>query len=420
MSLARQWFYLFVFVGMLRAYPARAADSPQQADLIQALLARIDTLEKRVAELERKGAPPAVAAAPAPAPEAQARAKAMTEGLPGEAHGLPGAPSLKLGGFGDINFASTDQRGARQGFFQGQFTLHISSALSPRVNYFGEVTLSARSDAGTGSPPATGFNAEVERSIIRFEQSDYLKFSGGRYHTPINWWNTAFHHGQWLQTTISRPEMTQFGGRFIPVHFLGGLVEGAFPAGGLNLNYNVGLGNGRGSVISRGGDDGDNNFHRAWLVNLFAKPDRLFGMQVGGSVYRDKVAVAGGREFREWITSAHVVWQKEDPEIIAEFANVHHEEIGRPGTFNSQAWYVQAAYRLPWFEKLWKPYYRFEYIHIPRGDTVFRGVPNLVGSTAGIRYDIAAFAALKLEYRNQRRPGIPRVNGAFLQTSFTF
>jgi hypothetical protein len=37
-----------------------------------------------------------------------------------------------------------------------------------------------------------------------------------------------------------------------------------------------------------------------------------------------------------------------------------------------------------------------------------------------MRYDISSFAAIKLEYRNIGRPGQPRVNGAFAQTSFTF
>jgi hypothetical protein len=90
--------------------------------------------------------------------------------------------------------------------------------------------------------------------ILRFDRSDTLKLSVGRYHTPINFWNTAFHHGQWLQTTVTRPEMIQFGGKLLPVHFVGGLMEGAVPAGGLDLHYQVGVGNGRSSVISRGGD----------------------------------------------------------------------------------------------------------------------------------------------------------------------
>ncbi len=84
--------------------------------------------------------------------------------------------------------------------------------MSPRVTYFGELSFTARTDAGLGLPPAPGFNVEVERSLIRFDQSDYFKISFGRYHTPINYWNDTFHHGSWLQTSVSRPEMTQFGG----------------------------------------------------------------------------------------------------------------------------------------------------------------------------------------------------------------
>jgi hypothetical protein len=44
---------------------------------------------------------------------------------------------------------------------------------------FGEITLTARSDAGTGSPPAASFNAEVERIIIRYDANDYFKVSFG-------------------------------------------------------------------------------------------------------------------------------------------------------------------------------------------------------------------------------------------------
>ena len=168
-------------------------------------------------------------------------------------------PSFHLSGFGDINFAAQKRSEGARGFTEGQFVLHFVSALSPRVNVFGELSFSPRADAGSGTPPATGFNAEVERAIIRFDQSDQFKVSFGRYHTPINWWNTAFHHGQWLQTTISRPEMIQFGGRLLPVHFVGALMEGSIPASGWNVGYQAGVGNGRGDVISRPGDAGDNN-----------------------------------------------------------------------------------------------------------------------------------------------------------------
>src|SRR5258708_25709178 len=175
-----------------------------QAELIQALLARIDKLEKRVTELESKTAPAAVAE------------QAPIMALPHEHEAPPGpsgTPNLRIAGFSDINFAATDQRGAKSGFNEGQFILHLSSALSSKVAYFGELSLTARADAGMGSPAATGFNVEVERGIIRYDQSDKLKLSFGPYHTPINYWNTTYHHSSLLQTTAPPPPMTQFGRR---------------------------------------------------------------------------------------------------------------------------------------------------------------------------------------------------------------
>jgi hypothetical protein len=422
-------FSLLLSQNMVRAQATNANDP---AELVRALLVRVDQLEKRVAELEGRSPSPAVSAPAAvqPVPEAVVaptapEPTAQRVALGPDVHaGHTASPEMNaathIAGFSDIDFGATDLHGAHSGFNEGQFVLHLNSALSSKVTFFGELSLSARSDAGTGTPAATGFNVEVERSIIRFEQNDYFKVSFGRYHTPINYWNMTFHHGQWLQTTVSRPEMVQFGGSFLPIHFVGALVEGAVPAGGLNLNYNFGLGNGRSSVISKAGDWGDINNNRAWLATVFSRPDRLYGLQVGASVYRDLITPIGGLAFREWIQSAHIVWAKENPELIAEFANVSHQEVGTTQQSNSQAWYVQTGYRLPGVARLWKPYYRFEYIHIPGSDHLFRLIPSLAGSTVGVRYDISSFAALKFEYRNIRRPGEPRIDGAFAQTSFTF
>jgi hypothetical protein len=415
---------------------AQAAD-PAAQDLIQRLMARIDSLERRVAELERERGQPAAAATPAPAagpgPATVAgphdHDQAAAQQIENQETGLP---TLKINGFGDVDFSASNLRGANggfepatllgahSGFVLGQTTLHLISALSPKVSFFSEITFTARSDAGVGTPPPPGFNPEVERLIVRYDASDFFKVSFGRYHTPINYWNTAFHHGQWLQTTISRPEMTQFGGGFIPVHFIGSLVEGALPAGGLNLNYNFGLGNGRGEVIGRGGDAGDINNNRAWLVNMFVRPSLPYGLQIGGSVYRDLVNPLNVPGAREWIQSGHIVWLKETPELIAEFANITHQPLQGGPALNSQAWYVQAAYRLPWFERVLKPYSRVEQIHVPRADLVFRPVPTFTASTSGIRYDFATFAAFKLEYRYYWRRDLLPIRGIFAQTSFTF
>jgi len=416
---------------------------PDQTEQVRVLLERVGQLEKRVAELEAKqGVSPTPILTAAERTPVQKSESQGTTASPGTAHDQMAQeqavaqqaevhyPSLQVRGFADIDFSATDQKGTTSGFNLGQLDLHLASPLSRKISYFGEMTFNAH---------ANGYTVEVERSIIRYDYNDYFKLSFGRYHTPIGYWNTAFHHGAWLQTTIDRPEIVRVGGTFIPVHFVGFLAEGNIPSGGAGLSYSFGLGNGRGEIISRPGDAGDINNNRAWVANIFARPAKLYGLQLGASVYRDKItcqnnpivpAVPGcrltnGNDYREWITAAHVVWTKGAPEFLAEFANVNHHQVLTNLVSNSQGLYVQLGYRLPWSEKTLKPYYRFEYLHTPQSEAVLSNL-DLVESIAGLRYDISSYAAFKGEYRHASRDILKTptfngiVNGLFLQTSFTF
>lgn len=420
-------FCVLAMGGYLFAQAASSSSDPANGDVsVQVLLERIQQLEKRISDLEarEKGKE---AAAPTVPPESAAVSQApVTTEVPGppppgeHEHPTPSIvrdaeehyPSLQIRGFGDVDFSASDQKGSVSGFNLGQFVLHLASPLSRKVTYFGEVSFTAQPSA---------YDVQVERTIIRYDYNDFFKISFGKYHTPIGYWNTAFHHGAWLQTTISRPQMVQFGGTFIPVHFVGLLAEGNIPSGGLGLGYNVGIGNGRSSILSKSGDNGDINDNRAWVATVFARPSRFYGLQFGGSVYRDKLTPKAGQNFDETIASAHLVWTKEHPEFLSEFANVHHRDVLTGRTFNSQAFYIQLAYRFPWQQNKWKPYYRFEYIHKPESDPLYSVVSDLVGSTVGVRYDITNFAAFKGEYRSSRvGVGEPRSDAAFFQTAFTF
>lgn len=433
---------LFVLMFLLPCLGrAQNADAPEQAEQIKALLARVELLEKEVATLKANQvamatpAPPvpapAMAAPPsppaAPAPEVAPVSKAVVQGQEHEQQMAQQTvremevhyPSLQFQGFGDVDFAATDQKNpaSNSGFYLGQLDFHIASALSRKVSYFTEITLNAH---------PTDYTVEVERSFIRYDYDDYFKMSFGRFHTPISYWNTAYHHGAWLFTTVDRPFQVKIGGNFTPLHFVGALAEGNIPSGGLGLAYNIGIGNGRGEVISRPGDAGDINNNRSWVVKVFSRPTKFYGLEAGGSYYHDKISLPTGPQYREWIANAYVVWTKGAPEFLAEVFNVHHSNIATGAFANSDAMYAQFAYRLPWFEQSLKPYYRFEYTHMPLSEQVFTYQPQ-VESIVGLRYDISTFAAFKAEYRYYAshpmqgpNPAMPAINGVWFQTAFTF
>jgi hypothetical protein len=417
--------FFLTFSAALWAQNPTTDAAAEQAQAIRSLLERVNALEKKVQDLEQQNGqlkasavtqststPQPAGPAPAAPPPNEVAQTLNTQPEVNETY-----PNLKIRGFANVDYTGADTKSQPTGFTMGQFVMHFSSALSKKTSFFGELSF-------TATP--TNYSADVERAIIRYDANDYFKASFGRYHTPVNYWNTAFHHGAWLQTTISRPEMIRFGGRFLPVHFVGALLEGVIPSGPVGLNYNFGVGNGRQTILqlSRDGDAGDVNSNRAVVASIFARPARFYGLQIGGSVYQDKVSpdvgVANQTQYKEWIASGHIAYEKESPEVLIEFANVHHRNYLTGQTWDSQGAYAQFAYRLQGAARKFKPYYRYEYIHTPIGEPILL-TPNLkAGHTLGTRFDITDFAAFKVEYRNWHRTDIDKFQGFYAQTAFTF
>ncbi|PYV79508.1 MAG: hypothetical protein DMG93_20715, partial [Acidobacteria bacterium] len=149
---------------------------------VQALLERIQQLEKRISDLEarennRENNKQATlqprAAPPGEVTQAQPPPPVPPSPAGGEHDHLSNAtvvreaeehyPSLQIRGFGDVDFSASDQKDSVSGFNLGQFVLHFASPLSRKVSYFGEVSFTAQ--------PAS-YELQVERSIIRYDYND--------------------------------------------------------------------------------------------------------------------------------------------------------------------------------------------------------------------------------------------------------
>jgi hypothetical protein len=75
---------------------------------------------------------------------------------------------------------------------------------------------------------------EIERAQLGYEMADNTVVWVGRFHQPSSVWNVFFHHGQFLQTSITRPAMEEWEDEhgFLPHHIVGGLVESFIPTSG--------------------------------------------------------------------------------------------------------------------------------------------------------------------------------------------
>jgi hypothetical protein len=308
--------------------------------------------------------------------------------------------------FGDVVYVARSAA-SNDGFLVGQMVAHGNGRLSTRLTLFGELSASARPDS---------YAFEVERAILRYDFIDEFKLSVGRYHTPVSYWNTAYHHGLWLQTSIARPEIIKVGSRFLPVHFVGVMAEGMLSATAVSLSYEAGIGNGRGANIARAGDAGDLNRSRAAVVAARVRPGH-FGLQLGGSVYFDRVSVALS-SFNERIASAHAVLDHGSLEAGLEYANVRHESRATSDEHSSEGWYAHAGYRLPGALSKWKPYARVERLDSNLADPVFTTVEDYRAIIGGLRFDFEGLAALKGEYRRERFGPGSDVNGLYFQVAF--
>ena len=326
----------------------------------------------------------------------------------------PAEAQIRVGGFTDVFFYASDDstRESRTGFDIGQFILHLNSNLSARSSVFAELTFSPRGD---------GWATEVERVSVKFEYSDALKPSAGKYHTPISWWNVAFHHGLWLQTSFDRPAAIRFGSRFVPVHLLGAMVEGSIFPSAWSVDYGAGLGNGRANNIAEAGDGGDADNSRAWVAHAGLRHDAFYDLQVGGAVYGDRFGNTTGNRTQEYIASAFIVLARETPELISEYFYVNHEDRATNVTNTHHSYYVQLAYRLPFADQAFKPYGRAESIDVEESDPAFVGLESDQRRyLAGLRIDFPATVALKLEGQRLREGNREYYNQFFGALSMAF
>ena len=385
---------------------------PQPVDdreVIRQLLVRITVLEKRVNELEAKQGP-AAAAPPATGVEAAAPKPA-----PQEEHAdmSQGGPTLRIRGFGDVGLRGSNLRGDTTSFALGQLDLFVTSRLSDRVSFLSEIVF----ESGDNN----AFGVDVERLLLQFAPSDYFNLGIGRYHTGIGYYNTAYHHGTWFQTTTGRPFIFQFedDGGILPVHNVGVTATGRIPSRGLGLHYIAEVGNGR---TSRSPLDEavqnviDENNGKAVNLGLFARPDQLPGFQAGFSFYHDGLKPDGLPRIGQSILAAHVVYVKPSFEWLNEALVIRHAVSGSPLVFHTPAFYTQISRRFG----VVRPYFRYEYVNASGREPIFSDVGRRDGPSFGLRYDVSDFAAIKLQYNRTARRGLRSINGLELQLAFAF
>jgi hypothetical protein len=319
--------------------------------------------------------------------------------------------------FGNLDWLS-NRGDVPNTFTVGQLDVFAVSELAPSLSVLAEVVFEAPHHEEAQI-------ADVERFQVRWAPADPFGVSVGRMHTMLGYWNQAYHHGAWLQTTVFRPEVYRWedeSGGFLPVHEVGLRVSGALSPSAGRLEYSATVANGRAVDPSDVVTLQDPNAAKAVDLWIGIQPGVLRTLQLGAAAVFDTIPPDPARPGREEplderILGVFLAYPGSRLELLAEAFAVRHESQAGGGRWESSGLYAQAAIALGRF----KPYYRFDHVERDEGDPYYGPVTqDVTKHSLGLRVDPWSRLALKVELAHTRPAEGAAFTAVAAQAAFTF
>jgi len=432
-SRARGWLgaLLVAGLGMTTGAPAATDEADriaalekkldQSLQMIRQLSARVQDLEAQVVQsraptaqspaLAQSGAAQSGTKAAVPADKAAALTQAQSatnervdqlEQQVSQIAASAGHPSEDLGmpmhGFADVGLGNRNaQYPAYKGFDIAELDFFLTPHLGSRTRALFELNFEVGADGAVG--------VDLERAQIGYQFSDSATVWLGRFHTPFGFYNTAFHHGQEIATSLRRPRFLEFEdhGGVLPAHTVGAWLTGSERLGDAKLTYDIFVGNGQ--RISSGIVDMNNpgNSHGNTIVggNVgLVLGGALDGLKVGVNAFTTRIDDQDAApEIFTRVTNygTYAVYDTDQWEGFAEFYLFNNEDLtNHTGTHRSDAGFVQLGRRMGRYI----PYIRRERAALQQSDDYFaaqRFGDSYYRNAVGMRFDIDAKSALKFE-----------------------
>lgn len=233
----------------------------------------------------------------------------------------------------------------------------------------------------------------------------------GQFHNPMSYWNTQFHHGEYLTPSISRPtlDVYEHDGGAMSTHLSGALLESKHIFGDSAISYALAIG-------TASWLDMDSE-HALQATNII-KPDRFgkffvsgrlawhpqaedaneFGVFIGHTempVDNDMTLA----EVRHHTSGLYGNWESGDVRVMGAVSLVNSDLIDQMGETMRERFsngYLQGEYR---FADNWAGYGRLDRTSNASDDMYLSMFPELAveRSMLGLRYDFSKNQALKLE-----------------------
>jgi hypothetical protein len=394
--------------------PLALADDPSarikalEAQL-EANLQRMETLSARVSELERtaKTSAPTRANSVAPERDDPLRETPRQSTTVGQVLPSPGVretnAGLPLRGFADVGavWSTAEDPVKLRGFGIGTLDVYLTPQFGDRVKALAEIAFEFE-ESGSGS-------VEMERLQLGYTVSDALTLWAGRFHTPFGLWNTLFHHGAHLQTSIFRPRFVEFEdkGGFLPVHSVGVWATGSTRMGAGKLSYDGYLTNAP-SIRQRRMDPNPFGLHDGSAMlgfNIGYLPLAsssglklgLHGFTATIKSFTTSGATLGRTRLRT--AGAYVGYDSDGWEVIGEYYRFSNTDKSNAAGHASNAWFAHIGRT---FDAL-TPFVRFERASLDPKDIYFvaqRSGRSYRRAAVGAQFALDPRSSLKVELSN--------------------
>lgn len=253
---------------------------------------------------------------------------------------------------------------------------------------------------------------ELERLQLGWKVTPANNLWFGRYHNPLGLWNIRYHHGSYLQTSITRPHIVEYedAGGVLPTHILGGMWEGTLVREDSAWHYNLALGFGPEwedeEIVAPNLDNLDLAEHKlTTTVALFYQPDVFNDSEFGFFFSNANIADSDGTVGEQSLKIAGVSfdWHISPFQLMGAAVRVEDSvktSLGKEhGLFG--AGYLMLTYR--WGANLalfarqgattnWHDDPYIEHFH------TFSNTEKVLG----LRYDFGKRHAIKLEYSDEK------------------
>jgi hypothetical protein len=322
---------------------------------------------------------------------------------------------LAVHGFADVDAAWSTKNDPQRlrGFTGGTLDLYLTPQFGDRVKSLVELAVEYDDTGVVG--------IDMERLQIGYTLSDALTLWAGRFHTPIGLWNTSFHHGANLQTSIYRPRFVDFEdkGGIIAAHSVGLWASGRTSVTGGKVSYDAYVANGS-SIRDRTLDFNaftDDNSNKLVGVNVgFSPTGVLSGLKVGVHGFSSRVdAVSDSHDVMNQtqlrMLGGYFGYDADDWEVIGEFYGFRNSDVATGMHHSSNAWFTQVGKTFGQYT----PFVRYERAALDPGDNYFANQESgrsYRRASVGVRYAIDPRSSFKVELGHTHENATSLIDGA--------